>query len=412
MGSKTLRASLLFVCLSGLTRTAGAQSFGVELHNTQMPASGGMAGVSIARPQDPISAINGNPASLTQWSGTNFTFGGGWVDATMTFDQTAAFPAVAPVVMPFSAESDYPGSVLGNIGVTQDLDFAGLPATFGLGFVANAGAGVDLVDTPASNRTASALLVFETVSSIGVALTDNLSAGASFQFGTGFLDSPFVGAGKMTPDYGARGTLGVDYGLADSTSVGAYYQTKQNFTFDRAVTLAAGGGFPVDVKLDLPRTVGFGVANSSLAGGHLLIAMDVLWKNWEDTDLFGAIYEDQWVVQVGAQYTAGGTKFRLGYAWADNPVRNPPAGTAGGVAPPGAVAAIQYLQSQLAVINQHRLSGGVGCENVMPGVDMDLFAGGMFKDSQRLGTTTVELQSYWIGFGLTWHFDGPGRSSM
>ncbi|REJ73965.1 MAG: hypothetical protein DWQ29_18205, partial [Planctomycetota bacterium] len=95
---KRVRASLLLVCLTGLCRTAGAQSFGIELHNTMMPASGGMAGVSIARPQDPLSAINGNPATLSQMKGTNFTFGGAWADATMNFDQTAAFPVAAPVV--------------------------------------------------------------------------------------------------------------------------------------------------------------------------------------------------------------------------------------------------------------------------------------------------------------------------
>ncbi|REJ75878.1 MAG: hypothetical protein DWQ29_16215, partial [Planctomycetota bacterium] len=366
-------------------------------------------------PQDPISAINGNPATLSQMKGTNFTFGGAWADATMNFDQTAAFPVAAPVVTPFSAESDYPGSVLANIGVTQELDLAGMPATFGMALVSNAGAGVDLVDTPESNGTASSMLILETVSGVGVELTDSLSAGASFQFGTGFLDSPFVGAGKMTPDYGVRGSFGVDYDLGRSTTVGAYYQTKQHFTFDRAVVLNLGGGAfsaPLDVKMDLPRTVGVGVANTSLMDGNLLLAVDVLWKNWEDADLFQAIYEDQWVLQLGAQYTAGSTKFRIGYAWAENPVANPPAAVAGGVAPPGAVAAVQYLQSQLAVINQHRLSGGVGFANVMPGIDMDLFAGGMFKDSQRLGATTVEIQSYWIGFGLTWHFDGAGRATL
>ncbi len=41
-----------------------AQGFGVELHNTLMPASGGMGGVSIASPQDLPSALHGNPATL------------------------------------------------------------------------------------------------------------------------------------------------------------------------------------------------------------------------------------------------------------------------------------------------------------------------------------------------------------
>ena len=82
-----MRLHRLFVFAAGLiltagTRSATAQSFGVELHNTLMPASAGMAGASLALPQDLQSAINGNPATLTQFRGTQFSFGGAWAEAT------------------------------------------------------------------------------------------------------------------------------------------------------------------------------------------------------------------------------------------------------------------------------------------------------------------------------------------
>src|SRR6476661_2912941 len=70
-------------------RAAMAQTFGVEAHNTLMPASGGMAGASIARPQDLTSAINGNPASITQFQGTQFLFGGAWAEPTFNLTQTS-----------------------------------------------------------------------------------------------------------------------------------------------------------------------------------------------------------------------------------------------------------------------------------------------------------------------------------
>jgi long-chain fatty acid transport protein len=91
----------LVLCLTGLQSEARAQTFGIELHNTLMPASGGMGGVSIARPQDLTSAINGNPASLTQFRGTQFIFGGAWAEPTVNMDQSRAiapFPAPVPVV--------------------------------------------------------------------------------------------------------------------------------------------------------------------------------------------------------------------------------------------------------------------------------------------------------------------------
>src|SRR5262245_25848271 len=111
---------------------ARAQSYGVEMNNTLMPASGGMAGASNALPQDHLSAINGNPATLTQFPGTHFTFGGAWAEATYNIDQLASLPLVG--VDPYSAKSNAPGGAAGNIGVAQELDAGGVPVVLGLGF--------------------------------------------------------------------------------------------------------------------------------------------------------------------------------------------------------------------------------------------------------------------------------------
>ena len=62
--------------------TAAHQSFGIELLNNVMPASGAMGGASIARPQDLQSAIYGNPATLTQMHGTQFSLGSAWIEPT------------------------------------------------------------------------------------------------------------------------------------------------------------------------------------------------------------------------------------------------------------------------------------------------------------------------------------------
>ncbi len=80
------------VALSG--SLAQAQTFGIELHNNLMPASGGMAGASLSRPQDLQSAINGNPATLRQFQGTQFSFGGAWADADYHVNQSAPLPTL------------------------------------------------------------------------------------------------------------------------------------------------------------------------------------------------------------------------------------------------------------------------------------------------------------------------------
>src|SRR5262245_9219941 len=165
------------------------QSFGPELHNTLMPAAGGMGGVSIAQPQDLTSSINGNPASLTQFSGTQFLFGGAWAEPTFHLDQTEALPLLG--VDPFSAKSTAPGGAASNIGVTQDLSALGMPATFGLAFTTAAAGVVDFRNIPESNGTNSALTVFELTESLGLQLTDRLSVGAGLALGVAFFDGPF-----------------------------------------------------------------------------------------------------------------------------------------------------------------------------------------------------------------------------
>jgi len=392
------------VLLLAAASAARGQSFGVELNNTLMPASGGMGGASIAMPQDLTSSINGNPASLTQFSGTQFLFGGAWAEPTFNLTQTAPLPLLG--VEPFSGKQTAPGGVAGNIGVTQDLSALGLPATVGLGFVTVAAAAVDFRNIPASNGTNSALTVFELPATVGMQLSDRLSVGAGISLGIAFFDGPFVEIGGMTLDYALRGVVGVNYAVNDSTTAGFYYQTKQHFKFDNAVSFDRLPNAPTfDVRMDLPENLGFGIANNGLLDGQLLVAIDVLYKLWDQTNLFGAVYDNQWVVQVGTQYTSGKYRLRAGYAYAQNPLSPNPGPNLGGITPPGGIPSVFYTQALLAVANPHRISAGIGMVDVLPGIDMDLMAGGMLRDHEQEGPiTSTSVASYWVGFGLTWRF--------
>ncbi len=386
------------------TRAAHAQTFGVELHNNLMPAAGAMGGVSIARPQDLTSSINANPATLTQFAGTQVMFGAAWTEPTFNMTQEQALPLLD--VNLFSAKSTAPGVPVGNIGVTQELCELGLPATFALGFVTTSGAFADFRHVPQSNGTNTALTIFSLPVALGVELTDRLSGGASLALGIAFYDGPFVGVGGMTPDYALRSTVGANYRLTDCTTLGAYYQTKQSFRFDNAFKFSLG---PVevarDIHMDLPQNIGFGVANRSLMDGRLLVGVDVLYKLWDGTDLYGVVYNNQWVVQVGTQYSVGRWRLRGGYAWAQNPIDPNPVNLNIGGINVQTPAGVSYTQGLVAVTCQHRLSGGVGIVDVLPGIDLDFMAGGMFPDTQQLGNfTTTSVQSYWLGVGLTWRF--------
>lgn len=383
---------------------ARAQTYGIDFRNTLMPASGGMAGTSVAAPQDFISAINANPAGLTQYDGTHFTLGGAFAEATANLTQSAPLPLLG--VTPFSAKSSTPGAIVPAIGVAQEVTGLPLPTTVGLAVFGAAGGGADYVQVPASNGTSAYLLLLEFAPSVAVEITERLSIGATMFIGDGYSSGPFLGTSAMTNAYALRGGFGLNYQLGEATRLGAYYQTNQDFRFENQVVLFRQLR-PLDVDMGLPQQVGMGIANESLLDGRLLLAADALYLDWRSAALFKSIYVGQWVMQLGSQYrVTDRLALRLGYAYAQNPLNDSFGSSIGPIQVPGGLPAARYVQSQFAIINEHRMAGGIGIRDLfMRGLDLDAFAGGMFPASQMLGTSTsVNLASYWLGLGFTWHF--------
>ncbi|REJ69827.1 MAG: hypothetical protein DWQ31_03340 [Planctomycetota bacterium] len=406
-------ALLLGLVLVSQARLSHAQAFGVELHNMLMPASGGMAGTSIAQPQDVLSAIHGNPATIAQFEGTQFSFSGGWIEPTLNLAHTGN--NVIPGVTPFSGKSEAEGVAPANIGVTQDFRALGFPVTAGIGLFSASGAGLSFRDVPESNGTTALFQVLQITSGVGLEVTDNLSAGASIMLGNATLDGPFNGLTGAATDYALRGNVGLSYRLGCHTRLGTYYQTEQRFNFDDAVRLQIGTApitydLVADIDLGLPDNIGFGIANDALCDGRLLLAVDVLFKQWDNTALFAPLYDNQWIFQFGGQYKLNERiRLRAGYAYADNITDPAPSVSAGGVMPPGGEDAIQYVQALFPAINEHRITFGAGIRDMLPGVDFDLLVGGMFEAEQAYGTfTSTSLESYWVSGGFTWRF---GRGS-
>ncbi len=208
------------------------QAFGVELQASTLPASGGMGGAGIARPQDLQTTLSLNPATLTQFKGTQFSFSGAWVEPTINLDNNATIPLLPPGnIQPFEAKSQRPGSIVGNIGITQDFTALGIPATVGLGLLTASGLGVNYNQDIASNGTAADMQVLQTAAAAGVELTDRLSIGFEGTVGSASMDGIFASISSSTPAYNLRAALGFTYELQDTTTIGGYWHTEQKFTF-------------------------------------------------------------------------------------------------------------------------------------------------------------------------------------
>jgi long-chain fatty acid transport protein len=408
---RILLASIVLVVTSlMLSASAVAQVYGIELHNSVMPASGAMGGASLSRPQDLQSAINGNPATTTQFDGTTFAFGGAFVEPTYNISQATPLPLLG--VSTYSGKSDTPAVLVPNIGVLRQSELMGMPITAGLGFMTNAGLGVDFRPISASNGTISSYQALDLITSLGAEVYDGLSLGTSFTLGTSILDGPFVASSSSASDYSPRFTIGANYELGGGTSVGAFWQSKKSFTFENVARFNSGplAGQFQDLDLDHPSNFGLGVANRCLLDGRLLLAADVLFKQYSEADFWQSIYGDQWVLQLGGQYLVGQhLKLRMGYAYNEDPTLGMVPGTIGGVIPVGGIPAVQYIEGQFASISEHRLTGGFGLQEVVPNVDFDLTAGGMFENTKSFGNTTASVKGYWLAFGFTYHCPRPGQ---
>jgi long-chain fatty acid transport protein len=389
-----------------------AQGYGSDTQNVLTPAGGGMAGVSIARPQDVAGAIFGNPATLTQFQGTQFSMGGAWIEGypTVTHD------GFLDIQTPYSVTSRTEGFAGSEIGVIQDLRPLGLPGGIGMGLAGLSGIGDEyrgLAPTNSIlNNVSNEYMVLGINLAAGFELTERLSAGAALTLGTGFEQLGFIGpisSSAMVHDYALRGTFGINFDPNPCNTIGVYYQTRMDFQFPNAVRFTNPLNNTTtyqDMDVTQPQTIGLGIANRRLMGGNLLIAADVYYKLWEHAPLWQDVFVNQWAFAVGTQYTHCRMKYRLGYSYNSNPINHNVGNSLDGF--PVTQEQIQLFQASAApVVNQHRLTAGVGRQGfLLPSIDLDLFAGGLFDASDDFGShSQASCAMYYIGMGLTWKYD-------
>lgn len=391
-----------------------AGPYGYDIHNTLAPASGGMAGTSLARPQDLTSAIYGNPATLTQMKGTKFSFGATFYKPEVDLTHDGSVTGT-----PFSQSSGTEVFPVPNVGVTQDLSGLGVPATLGLGLTAISGIGSEFRANPGSLGAGAEFIIFGVNAGLGYEVTENLSLGAAATISFAQLDLGLSSTSAQTHDLGLRGTFGATYDIG-ATTLGAFYQTKLKQTYDDIIQVDATNF--ASPSIEQPANIGFGIANNSLMGGDLLLAADFMYKFWDDAEFWQDVYDDQAVFSVGAQLSRGNWRYRLGYGYADDPTDTGANGPVGnltqvysniGVIPLNQPV-VQYLQAtQAEVIYKQRLTAGIGYKGFLaPPIDLDVHFGWQFDEDRDYGVgslpggghTNAAVHSWHAGFALTWNF--------
>ena len=414
---------------------------GFDLHNVLHGASASFAGTSIAHVEDPVSAVFGNPATLTTYyGGTNFMFGATFYmpRATMKHDGSAGYAVgeVASLVdidegaagntaasYAFDATSKADVYAVPTVAVTQDLSGLGIPVVLGVGVSATSGIGVDYKHSSNSLGAAAELINLGVNAGIGMKMSDTLDVGVAMTITYAMLEAGLTGSGGMTHDIGFRGTLGARKKMSDAMTVGLYYQTEQEHQYDNIHVTSFNGNTPAitstmatvkcngddvdtttgvcrqDLEVQQPWNVGLGVSMDM--GNGLMVMGDITHKAWSDAKFFNEFYDDQNVISIGVQKTMGNLKLRAGYGYADDPLLSTvkvgqEVATIGGVNSHGNAYTspmyglfMSYFQAmETPVIYKHRIAVGLGVENFLgvPFLSLDSHVAVQLEEDKCFGS--------------------------
>ena len=394
---------------------AQAANYGTDLNLTMMPAAGGMGGVGVARPQEPAAAVFGNPASLTQFGAkTMFTLGATYYDPTVEVEHNGADTGA-----PWSAKSKARPYLIPTVAITQPLDSR---MTLGLGLTAISGVGSDFrgaggshpagcppVCASASLDPNAELILFGANAGLGYQINDNLAVGLTITVGNGYAQTPLVSNTASVHGFGVRATAGVNYELGPTT-VGAYYRSPLSINYKHLTN--DGPGIFNDFRIEQPQEFAFGIANSSLLGGNLLLALDVLFKDWSHARFYRDFYRDQTVVALGAQLKTGNIQWRAGFSHARSPIKKDVGNSIGGkssfglngVSVPLTPSLVKYFQATNAeVIWENQVTVGAGYE-LTRNIQVDGHVGLALNRDETIGNSRVKAEAWQAGVGLTWRF--------
>jgi long-chain fatty acid transport protein len=439
---------------------AFAGPHGFDLHNVFHGASAAMAGTSIAHVEDPVSAVFGNPATLTTYyGGTNFMFGATFYmpRARMQHDGSAGYAVGEAATLVnitngatgralagsgaygFDATSKADVYAVPTVAVTQDLTGLGIPVVLGVGVSATSGIGVNYTHNSNTLGAAAELINLGVNAGIGMAVTPNLDVGVSATITYAMLEAGLTGSGTMVHDIGFRATLGGRMKVMPGLTVGAYVQTEQPHEYDNLHVTSMSGAAGLkglegvntagattyqpttecngtsgnvcrqDVRVEQPMNIGLGFAFDGLMNGNLLVMADFTHKAWSDARFFNEFYEDQEVFSMGLQLTQGPLKWRVGYGYADDPLKDTVADgvqikTIGGVNTNGSTYTsamyplfMSYFQAmETPVIYKHRISAGLGIDGFLaPMLTLDTHVAFQLEEDKCFGANQSTVTSLW-----------------
>lgn len=426
--SKTVALFLLGLS-SGL---ALAGPHGSEFDLTLTPAAGGMEGVGIARPQDPIAMLFANPATLTQLEG-NRTFSIGATFASpnlkMTAEPTDLFGGTA------SAGTFNPAAALtGPVKGSSSTDALAAPHAVviqrlsdklvaGFGFTGVSGLGSDWRSVDNMPNLIADLGLFGANMSLGYKVSDRFSIGGTFTLGIANLEVGLTDSTGNTHQFSISGSVGMTYD-AGAYVLGLAYKGPLEVEYKNVMETAPN--VFSNFTLEQPQEIQFGLATGKDFSDKTIIEFDFRYKNWDNADGYSSFWKDQYIYSLGVQHQMGNIYLRAGYSYnseiakdADDLgnsfgeimfIKNPGFGTGTDpTQPPSLPVTPTFIQLAQATIAdghwQQSISMGVGYDIPGMGIRLDVNTSYAFDGETDLGPFRADGSLFTAGMGLTFSFE-------
>ena len=188
-------------CIAIAPQKSFGQAFGVELQASTLPASGGMGGTGIARPQDLQTPLALNPATLSQFKGTQFSFSRRMGRTNHHPGQQAIHPWATGNHSAVRSEVEAPRFHCRQCRSDSRPDRARATGHGRYRPADRFGTRRELQSGHRQQRTAADMQVLQTMMGAGVESTDRLSVGFLGMVGSAAMDGIFAGTTSSTPAY-------------------------------------------------------------------------------------------------------------------------------------------------------------------------------------------------------------------
>lgn len=394
--------------------SAGAEAAprGSEFDLTLTPATGAMEGAGIARPQDPIAMIFGNPATMTQMQGTDSgTLGMSFVSP----DLEATSDGSNPNSGPFDGESRLDKAVLPHAGIIHRFTDQ---LVGGFGFTGISGLGSDFRRVSGAPPLVADLKLFGGNFAGAYAITPELSIGGTLTLGIGALQVGLLQNTASVNGFGVGGTVGGTYDLGP-VQLGATYKSPLSIEYPEVIETSDGK--TSDFTLEQPQEFVFGIATTDRLFKdtpleNTLLEFDFRYKNWDNAEGYGDFWKDQYVFSLGAQHKLDAFSFRAGYSYGtdlrkDSGDLGNNIGDIDQVFVPGF--GVVPVTPQFIELFQATLTNGYWRQSVSAGVGydisesfrFDLNAGYGFDVDEEFGAFDVGGAIFAAGMGVTWTFN-------